>query len=488
MKTTAKRLSLAAASILGLGIPSLAPADPPTSFKLPVSWAALVVDEAVPPRPPQADMTREIEANKSHAIPAAQIVGFDFLLNQFDRRFVGAEYESNLRSIRRNLRGSWAVDRDPFLVNQLGHPYQGSMYHGFARSAGLGYWEASAYTFLGSAFWEIAGETTPPSRNDQISTGIGGSFLGEALFRMANLVLEHDNIPRGWREIAAAALSPPTGFNRLAFGDRFGRVFPSRDPTFFTRLQLGFSGNAHNTTGTSTTKLRTGEALADFFMDYGLPGKDGYGYTRPFDYFSFQGTVSSANGFENVMTRGLLAGREYSAGKNYRGVWGLYGSYDYIEPQTYRVSSTALSIGTTGQWWASERLALLSTATLGVGYAAAGTARSALENDFHYGVAPQALLALRLIYGERAAIDITAREYFVTRVAAPDRGGHENIARIDAAFTWRVHKRHGVTIKYLGNRRDVYYPDLGDRTQRRGTIGIFYTLLGHDRFGAVEWR
>jgi hypothetical protein len=278
------------------------------------------------------------------------------------------------------------------------------------------------------------------------------------------------------------------GFNRLAFGHRFGRIFPSRDPTYFTRLQLGFSGSAHNSTGTSTTRLKHGEALADFFMDYGLPGKDGYGYTRPFDYFSFQATLSSANGFENVMTRGLLKGREYSAGKSYRGVAGLYGSFDYIEPQTYRVSSTALSLGTTGQWGATERIAVIGTAMLGVGYAAAGTVRSAAESDFHYGIAPQALLAARFIYGDRAAIDVTAREYFVSRAAGTDRGGHENIARIDAAFTWRVHKRHGLTIKYLGNRRDVYYPDIGDRTQRRGTIGLFYTLLGHDRFGAAAWR
>jgi hypothetical protein len=362
------------------------------------------------------------------------------------------------------------------------------MYHGFARSAGLGYWEASAYTFLGSAFWEIAGETTPPSFNDQINTGIGGSFLGEALFRMANLVLEHDGISPGWREVAAAAISPPVGFNRLMFGDRFRRIFPSRAPAYFTRLQLGFSGSATNSTGTSTTRLRRGEALGDFFLEYGLPGKNGYGYTRPFDYFAFQATLSSANGFENVMTRGLLKGKAYSAGRNYRGVWGLYGSYDYIEPQTYRVSSTALSLGTTGQWWATERLALLGTAMMGVGYTAAGTVRSAAENDFNYGVAPQALLAARLIYGDRAAIDVTAREYFVTRVAAPERGGRENIARLDAAFTWRVHKRHGVSLKYLGNRRDVRFPDIGERTQRRATIGLFYTLLGHERFGAMEWR
>jgi hypothetical protein len=47
------------------------------------------------------------------------------------------------------------------------------------------------------------------------------------------------------------------------------------------------------------------------------------------------------------MTRGLLIGKNYEAGPDYRGVWGLYGSFDYIAPQAYRVSSTALSLGTT---------------------------------------------------------------------------------------------------------------------------------------------
>ena len=45
-------------------------------------------------------------------------------------------------------------------------------------------------TFAGSAMWEIAGEDTLPSRNDQVASGIAGSFLGEALFRMSSLVLE----------------------------------------------------------------------------------------------------------------------------------------------------------------------------------------------------------------------------------------------------------------------------------------------------------
>jgi hypothetical protein len=456
---------------------------------LPRAWAALSNDAAVeqPSRRDTETPEQRIDARKSYAIPAAEIFGFDFLLNQINRR-TSDDYKSNLSTIRHNLHSSWVVDSDPFKTNQLGHPYQGSMYHAFARSAGLSYWESAGYTLLGSALWEIAGEKTPPSRNDQINTGIGGSFLGEVLFRLSNLVLEHENIPPLWREIGAAVISPATGFNRLAFGDRFDTVFPSHDPVYYSRLQIGFSGTAQDNAGTSTTKLKRSEALADYSIVYGLPGKPGYTYSRPFDYFAFQATASSANGFENLMTRGLLVGQPYEMGERYRGIWGLYGLYDYIAPQTFRVSSTALSLGTTGQWWATDTMALQGTALLGAGYTAVGTTHSAADNDYHYGVTPQALASLRVIFGERAALDVTAREYFVSRVAAANRGGHDNIVRLDASFTVRVYQRHGISVRYLLNRRDAFYPDVGDSSQTRGTIGLFYAYLGHDRFGAVEWR
>ena len=429
-------------------------------------------------------------AGKSYSIPALEILGFEFLLNQFNRHyFEGNDYDTSLSTIRRNLRRGWVTDNDPFKINQLGHPYQGSMYHGFARSAGLGYWESLGYTFAGSALWEIAGETTPPSKNDQIASGIGGSFLGEALFRMSSLVLERASGTHPyWREFFAALVSPSTGFNRLAFGERFDTIFSSRDAVYYSRVAVGVAAAPQNTPG-SSGRARHGEGVADFSIDYGLPGKADYVYRRPFDYFSFQGTASTANVFENVMTRGLLWGTDYEAGKNYRGVWGLYGSYDYISPQFFRVSSTALSLGTTGQWWLGKSTALQGTALLGAGYAAVGTLRgSPGERDYHYGAAPQALLSLRLIFGDTASLDVTGREYFVTRISAADRAGHDNIARADVALTWRIHEKHAIAIRYLWNRRDTSFPDLGDRTQTRGTIGIYYTLLGHERFGAVDWR
>ena len=162
-------------------------------------------------------------------------------------------------------------------------------------------------------------------------------------------------MPPFWRETAAALISPPVGFNRLAFGNRFRTLFPSNDPIYFSRLQVGFSGTRAEHDGHFDDAASSrNEALVDYSIDYGLPGKPGYTYARPFDYFSLQATASSANGAENLLTRGLLIGKDYEAGDDYRGVWGLYGLYDYIAPQTFRVSSTAAALGTTAQWKLSD--------------------------------------------------------------------------------------------------------------------------------------
>jgi len=468
------------------GLAQDADLDPPSTPFLETITAAAPASKPAEPMP-----LWDNGAGKNYVLPALEIFGFDFLLNRVNQRiYPGNDYDVSTSTIRRNLRHNWGTDNDPFKVNQLGHPYQGSMYHGFARSAGLDYWESLGYTFVGSAGWEIAGESTPPSKNDQIASGVGGTFLGEALFRMASLALEHspDSTPRFWRELSAAVISPSTGFNRFAFGDRYDSIFSSNGAAYYSRFAIAVAGTTQHVSGPSTKSSR-GEVLADFSIDYGLPGKPDYTYKRPFDYFTFQATASSEHGFENVMTRGLLYGTDYAVGKDYRGVWGLYGSYDYISPQYFRVSSTALSLGTTGQYWLTNSIALQGTGLVGMGYAAVGTIRGVIgENDYHYGAAPQALLALRLIFGEQASIDATAREYFVSHVSEADRVGHDNIARIDLALTWRVHKRHAVAIKYLWNRRDATFPNLGDRTQARATVGIYYTLLGHDRFGATEWR
>jgi hypothetical protein len=260
---------LATAVALGVAASASAAVDA-TGTDLGTAWRTMHADNEVDGRAPQeptAHPASSAAPNKSYAIPALEVIGFAFLLNEVNRHTDGSDYDSNLSTIRRNLRGGWVTDSDPFKTNQLGHPYQGSMYFGFARSAGLGYWPSLGYSFGGSALWEIAGEATPPSRNDLINTGLGGSFLGEVLFRLSSLVLEHDNWPPFWRELGAAVISPPTGFNRFVFGDRFAYVFPSHDPVYYSRLQLGYAHSTQNEPGSSTVNFRPNEAVAEFAID-----------------------------------------------------------------------------------------------------------------------------------------------------------------------------------------------------------------------------
>lgn len=450
--------------------------------------------DLIGPAAPEGSTQRlnwETGAGRSYVIPAAELIGYLLLLNQYDRHFVDPNdiYRTGTKSFWKNLTDSkWVVDSDPFATNQFLHPYGGSVYYGIARSSGLNFWESFGYSTVGSFLWEIGGETGAPSINDQITTPIGGSFLGEPLFRMASLLLESDGGPPGfWRELGAAVLSPPTGFNRFVFGDRFDAVFPSHNPAISTRFQLGAGLNTH-LSGPGTTHFRQNQATADFQIAYGLPGKPGYSYTRPFDYFNFEFTASTANTFENIITRGLLVGAPYSVGDSYRGVWGLYGTYDYISPQVFRVSSTALNLGTTAQWWLSHAVALQGTALGGVGYGAAGTINGSGERDYHYGATPQALLELRLILGDRAMLNLTAHEYYVSGLGSTENRGSENVVRGTASFTLRVYDRHALALKYVASQRDAHYPDLNDTHQSVGTLYVAYTFLGSTGFGAVEWR
>ncbi|MHB8907624.1 MAG: DUF3943 domain-containing protein [Syntrophales bacterium] len=472
-------------------------------FAMTVDRTGNISSEAQPKEKPEQTtrtLNWETGAGKSYLIPALEIPAFLLLLNGYDRLAYPNSvepdgqktYNSNLSTFWDHVvHGPWGVDTDAFNVNQFMHPYQGSMYHGFARSAGLNYWESLLYTNAGSFLWETGGETTHPSINDQIASGIGGSFFGEALFRMASLLLEGDGGKPGfWREVGATVLSPPTGINRLAFGERFKPVFPSHKPATFWRLQLGANLNSDPNDQAGLSSLNRREATADFAMAYGLPGKPGYSYTRPFDYFHFEfKSLGNANNpFDNVMIRGLLLGKDYEAGNAYRGIWGLYGGYDYISPHVFRVSSTSLSLGTTFQWWLSRAVALQGSVLGGVGYAAAGNVTQTGERDYHYGVAPQGLLALRLILGDRAMFDLTGRAYYVTGMGGGDPKGSETIDRLNMGFTVRIYGRHALGLQYLASDRAASYPDRADSHQRAGTVSLVYTLLGDTRFGAVEWR
>jgi hypothetical protein len=440
--------------------------------------AACATAGATRPALPQGD-----SGHKSYILPAIEIVAMDVGVNRVGSVLLDpATFRVTPESIRSNLRGPWVVDDDPFQINQLGHPYQGAMYHGIARSNGLSYWPSMVYTFAASALWEIAGEITPPSANDQIASGIAGSFLGEPLFRISRLLLDRaDNGPGVWRTVASVLASPPTGLNHLLVGSPAGP--PRSDAVPFSDIRVQFGATA-----IPSSRSQTGYSLAldqprlALSMDYGYPGNASYRHERPFDYFRIESSVSG-EGLEHLSTRGLIAGSDYGAGR-LGGIWGLYGTYDFFSPDDFRFSSTAASFGTTLQAPIAGALVLQSSGLVGGGYVATHT--EGQPNNFHYGVAPQALVNLRLIAGRRAAVDVTAREYFVSGLGGFGTGQRDLIFVGDVWLAVRVHRRHGLALTYQRAGRSSHYLELPDQTRARSTVGVFYTFLGSGGFGAVR--
>lgn len=453
--------------------------------------------------PASADTT----GGKSHLLPVVEITGFLTLLSAYDRYAYANAYQdgkkvysSTFASTWDHLRTQhWVHDQDPFNVNQFEHPYQGATMYGLARSSGHSFWSSAVYSNIGSFIWKMAGETDPPSINDMITTGQAGSLLGEALYRMADLVLKDPGgeQARRFHEYAATAIAPTGGLNRRIFGDRFRAELPDSAPATSWQIRLGATVDALSHDYSAPATLLRRDATTEFWMSYGLPGKPGYDYTRPLDYFDLQISFLSnvSNPVENVMIRGLLIGTRTGESATSRGIWGLYGTYDYISPYLFRVSSTALSVGTTRQYWITPSLALQGSMLGGVGYGAAGsttvipsTPTNAAIRDYHFGLTPQALGTARLIAGDRAMLDVGAREYYVSGLGSDDTHGSETIFRGNIGFNIRVIGGHALGVRFVDSNRDARYGKLPNKRFSEGTVTFAYSFLGSNHFSAVNWR
>jgi hypothetical protein len=116
-----------------------------------------------------------------------------------------------LESINGNITGEWIwEDTDGFKVNNLGHPYQGSLYFNAGRSNGYTFYESMFFSFLGSITWEYFGEHQQKSANDLIATTFGSMPMGEMLHRLY-LTARAAGLPGP----VTTLISPMDSFNRI---------------------------------------------------------------------------------------------------------------------------------------------------------------------------------------------------------------------------------------------------------------------------------
>ena len=462
------------------------------------------VANPMPGHSPDSTVAEVAEREHHFWLPMYEILGFLTINNLIARTIYPNATEDGIKVYDVTFKSTWnhitvqrwVFDIDPFNTNQFQHPIQGATMYGFARSSGHGFWPSLVYSNVGSFIWKMAGETDPPSINDIITTGQAGSMLGEAMYRMADLIIRDSGStgPSVIRQITSGVLSG--GVNRRILGKHFANHLPDSLPAFFWQLNLGGALGALSHDITAPANLRQ-DAVLDFGIAYGLPGRIGYTYTRPFDYFDFEASVlpSEFSDFiQNIMVRGLLAGEKTKDADNSRGIWGLYATFDYISPQQFRVSSTALSLGTTREYRLAPALSLQGSVLSGVGFGAAGsttiipsTPTAAAIRDYHFGLTPQAMLNLRLIAADRAMIDMTSRYYYVSGAGSDDSRGIERIFRGDLGVTFRIYKSNALGLKYTYSTRDATYGTLAPITAHEGSYSIFYTVLGSRHFGSVAW-
>ena len=423
-------------------------------------------------------------ARPNFIIPALEIAGISFGLNALGKSITkDSSFVVTQDTIRQNARRSWHVDADPFEINQIGHPYMGAIFQTTARSAGLNFWQASAYTFFASVGWEIAGESTQPSINDQIATGLGGTFLGEALFRAAHLLLETvDGRPTKMRRLLTFGLAPGVAVNRSAFGRRFDAITPGFNPAYDVRASMGTQVEMRRTNFLDTAGS-TGSAVLDASIEYGLPGDPAYRYARPFDYFSLRAAVSTANVLEALSTRGLLVGLAYGLERG-SGAWGLYGSFDYHAVAAFRSSSTALLAGTSfGTRMGAASWAQLTLAG-GLGYAGVDETSPLFLARPHYGLAPAIVSTLRLA-GDRVSVDAGMNMTYVTQIAAFETTGRDLVTGVSASLAVRLRGQHALAARYALSRRDAFTSGFR-ATDQAHLFGVYYTWIGPQGFGGVR--
>jgi hypothetical protein len=430
------------------------------------------IDAAMaPPAPPRRGLGAD--RRPEPLVPVLETLALNATLLGIERYLVEVPWaQISPRSVWDNTHTAWVWDDDTFWVNQLGHPYQGSVPFTSARSAGFGFWGSSAFVFGASMLWEIAAETEPPSLNDQVTTFIGGVALGEALHRTA-LSLRANR--RGWSDVLATVVDPFGALNRSVVGP------PAPEPAAPSRWDFwaGVGGRTGVLDGSGSTSARTGVEFT-----YGVPGDPTLQLERPFDHFVLEGRIGATVPADATLrVRGLLAGSAF-ASPTVQGLWGLFASLDMDTPGQFRTSTVGLGLGASaradvGGGVALEGTTLLSAVPVGT----AGkipVAPGLASRDYVIGPGAQALLDVRAAW-ERVSAGLALRPLFL--VGAESRQGDELMMDGRARVLVRVAGRHGVGVE--GGRNLRYARDAaGTRTYAVGRLFQMFWALGGATPGA----
>lgn len=300
--------------------------------------------------PPLDDSGGQVAAERRPGRALLELTALNVVYGLFNLAHGQVTARVTPQSWWRNLMHGWEWDLDRFLVNQIGHPYQGSQYFAAGRANGLGFYESAALTAFGSGSWEYFGETNHPSLNDFINTTLGGVALGEMLHRTAWLVRGPDDSVRSrWRNIAALGVDPVSSLHALAADSPAA----ADATTFATRMAgvvsagLLFRGNNQQAAPTTV------DPFAQVDLVYG--NAEWARSRTPFDAFDVRFMAGGGGSLTEARVKGRLLGQPLLRERLH---FSVVQSYHYLGNDAYRFGAQAFEARVRGRRSLAAQLAL----------------------------------------------------------------------------------------------------------------------------------
>ncbi|MCG6924197.1 MAG: DUF3943 domain-containing protein [Acidobacteria bacterium] len=246
-----------------------------------------------------------------------------------------------------NLKRGFGYDGNKFDTNHLYHPWNGASYFSTGRSNGLGFWPSVAFAATGSLLWECCGEVQQMSLNDLVSTALGGVAVGEALHRVASVVLDNRDrgVTRALREAGVLLMDPVRGVNRVVSPSRLRAPNPA-EPFDWRPPQLGalFALGARRVDpGPSSSEDVETDPFADLTVRYTSVIDNER--RRPFDSFDARFQLNLVDRLEPVcamVVRGDLA--SWSLGDPGRGAFALTQHSDYFNDRSFEFGAQSFGV------------------------------------------------------------------------------------------------------------------------------------------------
>ncbi len=430
---------------------------------------------------PSMDMVRHTARveKKNFLLGATEIVAVNLFVMGYNRYISGQDFTKvSWYSFWENIRNGFEWDPNKFTTNQFAHPYHGNLYYNAGRSNGYDFWESVPFAFAGSFLWEYFGETHNPAYNDWIATSVGGTTMGEALWRFSDLVLDNTatGSSRGWRELGGIFLNPIRGFTRLVTGRAFEQ-FPNPEDRIPDNFNMEYMVGVRTVGEERVWETDTTRVFLNFDFDYGDAFDEEI--DKPFDHFAaeLQINFDDASGIGQLQIEGFLAGADLRRTRTTTSRIAAYQHYDFINNNAIEFAGQATGASFLTRLTPSEGLQLDMNLHSKLYWLAATTSdyRSFTARNYDYGPGIGYKFLASLWRNNRPLFEMSHEQYWILTVNGTE-STHE-VAFTRARLDIPIRRQLGVGAEYYLYHTKGKYENFEDVTRTNPEVRGFFSWV-----------